>query len=208
MAHRRARKPGANMTNIKLENRVYELESAIRKHRESQRPPLVADRDLYLALDEPRRPAIALPARLVYLACPYSSPDPAVVAERVRLATIAAAAMFRMGIVVFSPITHGQQIHLAGAGDDHTLWMRHGLEMVRRSDQVEVLQLDGWETSKGVQAEIAEAKRLGIPVTYRGSPLEPSYPDWPDENKAHWSNEPQPADRGDDGRVLAEPEEA
>ena len=32
-----------------------------------------------------------------------------------------------------------------------------------------VLMLDGWRESKGVQLEIAEAKRLGMPVSYRGA---------------------------------------
>ena len=38
--------------------------------------------------------------------------------------------------------------------------------MIKRMDTLRVLMLPGWDRSKGVAAEIAEAERLGIPVFY------------------------------------------
>ena len=36
----------------------------------------------------------------------------------------------------------------------------------RRCDRLVVLMLDGWKQSRGVHAEIAIARRLGLPVTF------------------------------------------
>lgn len=104
---------------------------------------------------------------IVYLASPFSHANPIVREERFRRVCRHAAAMMKAGRVVFSPIVHNHPV-----AKEHDLprgwgfWSRMDEPFLRVADEVVVLQLPGWEISKGVQAEIALAKRLGIPVSY------------------------------------------
>jgi hypothetical protein len=72
------------------------------------------------------------------------------------------------GELLFSPIAHSHGIALAGAGGDWAAWTSFDQWMVERCDVVRVLQLDGWELSRGVDAEIVYATILGKPVEYVG----------------------------------------
>lgn len=104
---------------------------------------------------------------LVYLACPYSHPDPKVRRERFLAANAAAAKLMRQGLNVFSPITHCHPIAI-----DHDLpgdwqfWKRYDRAFIDCSNRMFVLTLDGWEESDGVKNEIEIATELGIEVEY------------------------------------------
>ena len=106
---------------------------------------------------------------LVYLASPYTPLNGEPVEERVTAACKAAAELMKHGNCVFAPIPHSHYIadHL---GDDlrmdHEFWMRQDLAVLRHCDVVMVLTLDGWDRSKGVAREMAEATAWGIPVQY------------------------------------------
>ncbi|HUU98857.1 MAG TPA: DUF1937 family protein [Phycisphaerae bacterium] len=102
---------------------------------------------------------------MIYLASPYSHPAPAVRAERFRLACNTAATLMQAGHRVFSPIAHTHPIAEAGGlplGWD--FWEQYDREMIAACTEVWVLPIDGWEQSSGVQAEIALARSLGLPV--------------------------------------------
>jgi hypothetical protein len=104
---------------------------------------------------------------MIYLASPYSNPEPAVREERFQAACAATAALVRAGHQVYSPIVHGHpltQHHVAG---DWRFWERHAYWHLERCDEIFVLMLDGWETSQGVQAEIEIAENLGKLISYR-----------------------------------------
>lgn len=103
---------------------------------------------------------------MIYLASPYSHPDPAVRQQRFEAACRAAAAMIRQGQTVFSPIAHSHAICAFGVPLDWRFWSRHDRRYLEACDEVVVLMLDGWQESVGVQAEIAIARELGKPVTY------------------------------------------
>lgn len=103
---------------------------------------------------------------MIYLASPYSHPDPAVREQRFRAACRMAGELMRQGVRVFSPIAHTHPIALEGdlpLGWD--FWEQFDREMIAACEAVVVLTLDGWRESKGVTAEIAIAKELGIPVS-------------------------------------------
>ena len=108
---------------------------------------------------------------MIYLASPYSHPRAAVRSERARNAVLAAAWLIReRGEAVFSPIAHSHHIALVGALDTTwETWAEMDLAIISVCRELVVLQLAGWEQSKGVAAEVAEAERLGIPVTYRSA---------------------------------------
>jgi len=103
---------------------------------------------------------------LIYLCSPYTSDDPAIRQQRFEAACRAAAAMIRQGQTVFSPIAHSHAICAFGVPLDSRFWSRHDRRYLEACDEVAVLMLDGWQTSVGVQAEIAIARELGKPVTY------------------------------------------
>ena len=103
---------------------------------------------------------------MIYVASPYSHPDPAVREARFRAACRATAALVQSGQAVFSPIVHGHQLTAHGLPADWKFWEPFDHEHLKRSDEVVVLMLDGWRESVGVQAEIRLARELGIPVRY------------------------------------------
>lgn len=103
---------------------------------------------------------------MIYLARPYSHPDPAVRQERFAAACRAAAELIRRGHVVFSPVAHSHAIAQHGLPLDWRFWSRHDRRYLEACDEVAVLMLDGWRESVGVRAEIAIARELDKPVRY------------------------------------------
>lgn len=109
------------------------------------------------------------PGELLYLASPYSSPDPVFREFRFREACRVSARLMSEGYAVFSPIAHSHPIaeFLApGLTCDHDFWMREDLPILSRCDRIVVLRLSGWEKSRGIAAEIASAASLDIPLEY------------------------------------------
>jgi nucleoside 2-deoxyribosyltransferase len=103
---------------------------------------------------------------VIYLASPYSHPDPAVREERFRAACRATAALLRAGEVVFSPIVHSHSLIEFELPTAWSYWERIDRVHLERCDEVAVLMLDGWRESIGVREEIAMARALGKPVRF------------------------------------------
>ena len=109
---------------------------------------------------------MTMPDEIIYLASPYSHPDPAVREARFEAACKAAAGILREGGIVFSPIAHSHHIAKYGLPPELGFWLRIDRAILAHCSAVHVLMLPGWRESKGVEAEIMEAERLGIPVEY------------------------------------------
>lgn len=106
---------------------------------------------------------------LVYLATPYSHDDPAVRHARFDAVNRMAAFLMREGHHIFSPISHTHPI--AEAGDlprDWNYWQSYDRAILRACSAMIVFTQEGWQSSRGVTAEIAIARELGIPVEYIG----------------------------------------
>lgn len=106
-----------------------------------------------------------MPRELVYLATPYSHPDPTIMEQRFRVANMAAARLMEAGVFVFSPISHTHPIAVAGElpkGWD--FWKAYDTTVISSCRKLIVLMQDGWKESTGVAAEIRIALELGIPV--------------------------------------------
>lgn len=104
---------------------------------------------------------------LVYLATPYSHDDPDVRARRFHKVNAVAAEMMRQGVHVYSPVSHGHPIALAGdlpKGWD--FWQQHCRTMMSICGKMVVLMEEGWRESLGVQAEIAIAREMQVPVEF------------------------------------------
>lgn len=103
---------------------------------------------------------------MIYLASPYSHPDPAVRQQRFESACEFTASMMRAGRLVFSPVVHSHPLVAYGLPTDWSYWRRLDLDHLRRCESLMVLTLDGWETSVGVASEIDAAIAMGKPVAY------------------------------------------
>jgi hypothetical protein len=108
-------------------------------------------------------------APLIYLASPYSHPNPAVRELRYELARIVTANWLKNGEAMFSPIVYGKSMEKM-IGTDYKSWKNFNDAMLTACTSLMVLKLDGWDISKGVQYEIALAKQLGKPVNYLQPP--------------------------------------
>lgn len=103
----------------------------------------------------------------VYLASPYSHPDPVVKHHRFRKAAKAAGLLIEAGYICFSPICHSHPI-----ADEHGLpgnwefWHQFDKAMIEWCDILVVLCIPGFDKSEGVKAEIALAQQLDRPVLY------------------------------------------
>lgn len=105
---------------------------------------------------------------LLYLACPYSDPDPEVRRLRFELANHSAAHLIQRGYHVFSPISHSHPIAIVGdlpLGFDY--WEAYDRRMLAACDRLVVLRSFGWEESQGVRLEMAIAEELGKPISFR-----------------------------------------
>lgn len=104
---------------------------------------------------------------MIYLASPYSHNDPDVREWRFQQVCRAAAVLMYNGQFVFSPISHTHPIAVHGnlpLGFDY--WEEYDRLMLKMCSELVVLMLDGWESSKGVQAEIRIMSELAKPVRY------------------------------------------
>ena len=105
-----------------------------------------------------------------YLGVPYSHKDSKIRKWRFDRVTEATAHLMKKGeyTTVYSPITHSHLINSAKIGSESFTWDfwidEYDLNFLAVCKVLLVLQLPGWEASKGVAAEIDYALEKGIPV--------------------------------------------
>ena len=110
-----------------------------------------------------------LPSGLIYLASPYSHPDPEVRLYRARMAAQATTALIRQGLVVHSPIAHSVgllQLTNVDLGHEFAAWERQDLGVIAAATSIVVLMLPGWERSVGIRRELDFARRRGLMPFY------------------------------------------
>ena len=103
----------------------------------------------------------------IYLASPYTSPDLLVQRRRASQAAQSAAILMQMGETVYSPIVHGHTVAMSDpelSERSHRFWMQQCYPLLHHAYAMYVLQLDGWQDSKGVQLEIDYARQHGKPI--------------------------------------------
>lgn len=112
-------------------------------------------------------------SELIYIASPYSHKAMSVMRDRFDAVCDYAGRLMQLGHVVYSPIAHSHPIAMrTGLPTDWDYWKTFDHAMITRSTSLMVLQLPGWDVSKGVTAEIQMAQALGIPVDYSGEEVE------------------------------------
>lgn len=106
-------------------------------------------------------------AGLIYLASPYTDPNPEVMERRFQLICLYAARLMAGGIHLYCPIAHTHPIALAGSlprGWD--FWEQYDRKLLAACTELWVVMLPGWDLSKGIAAEIKIAEELGLRVVY------------------------------------------
>lgn len=94
----------------------------------------------------------------VYLACPYTHPDPKVRLERFEAVNRVAGRLIEAGFHAFSPISMTHPIALAcGLEGDSEYWKPFNHAFIDVCDELLVLRIDGWKESEGVIGEIVYA---------------------------------------------------
>lgn len=99
---------------------------------------------------------------MIYLASPFSHPDPAVRRDRARLAHRCAAWGLKDNHMVFSPIAYTAIFRRANPilPADYESWKPLNEPMIEAAESLWLLAIDGWETNHGVAAELAFAHEL------------------------------------------------
>ena len=104
---------------------------------------------------------------MIYLASPYSHPDPLVRQDRFEKAMSACATLTKRGVHVFSPIAHWHPIAVShDLPTDANYWMAYNIHHLKHSSRLFVLELPGWQESIGVTEEIRIAKALRLPIQH------------------------------------------
>ncbi len=89
-----------------------------------------------------------------YIASPYSHGDPHIREMRYMYAAKYTAACLAAEDHVYSPIVHCHEIaktfNLRG---DFDFWRDYNLSMLAHAYELRILRIDGWESSRGLQAE-------------------------------------------------------
>jgi len=146
----------------------FDAESSVTILRDDAR-----DRQSRHGAEEPPGP------ELCYLASPYRSWNLADRVARFNAVRQWAGRLLRAGVLVLPPLAH--TITIADGFDvapTSRAWQRWDTTILRRCDRLIVLQLPGWTTSRGVEAEIREADRIGMPVHYLDPQLHEDVSSW------------------------------
>lgn len=97
---------------------------------------------------------------MIYLASPYSDPDPAVRQARYEQALAAVGWLVGQRIHVYSPILHFHNVALKhDLPKDADFWSGPNLNMLSRCDDFALFIIPGWKESKGCMEEVLLALR-------------------------------------------------
>jgi len=99
---------------------------------------------------------------MIYLAGPYTHKDPAVVEARYQAHREACIELMKKGFVVFSPIVHGHNLLPELNHWKHDDWISWDFGILKKCDMIYVLKLEGWEQSRGLEAELEFAAKHNI----------------------------------------------
>lgn len=106
-------------------------------------------------------------SKIIYLASPYTNPDPKAREENFRRVSILAAELNSKGIIAFSPITYGHTLlEFKEMPHDWEFWKVFCISFLQHCDELLVYKMPGWEKSNGVSEEVKYAKQNGIKVSY------------------------------------------
>lgn len=95
-----------------------------------------------------------LRGKLVYLAAPYSDPDPAVIRQRIEALCEIDALLIEAGIYTVTPLSKHFILGYRDLPGDWAYWGGYCRALLPRCDAMILLDLPGWEASEGVRGEL------------------------------------------------------
>lgn len=99
---------------------------------------------------------------MIYIASPYSHPATAMREFRYREVEGYTAKLLSERSWCYSPIVHCHQLSIRfSLPFTADFWEAYNFHMLERCDALHILQLPGWEDSRGVQSEIRHWNALG-----------------------------------------------
>ena len=103
----------------------------------------------------------------MYLASPYSHPDPFVREQRYLRAMKAMSNLLKEGVAVYAPIVHCHELaKIADLPKTAKFWETYNFTMLAAAESFGILEIEGWQESKGMADELVEAKRLGLRIEF------------------------------------------
>lgn len=109
-------------------------------------------------------------AGIIYLAGPYTDPDPEVRAARAHDATIASARLIEQGYIVYSPLTMTHPIDVQMSADGETqgsdYWVAFDEAFMEHCAAIVVLMTSGWAQSRGVAREVGFFEQRARHIIY------------------------------------------
>lgn len=104
---------------------------------------------------------------MIYVASPYSHPNAFVREKRFIDVVEFTGNLMKEGVIALSPIAHCHMIaKMCAMPVDFEFWQNYCIGLIDRCDAVVVLQLKGWEDSRGIKCELEYAQALGLPISY------------------------------------------
>lgn len=106
---------------------------------------------------------------MIYLATPYSDPDPRVMEFRFNAVNEVAGMLMNSGLYVYSPISHSHPIaQVGGLPGSWEFWKEYDQVMMSVCDELCIYTAYGWEKSVGVFEELNIALKGGKKISYIG----------------------------------------
>lgn len=103
----------------------------------------------------------------IYVASPYTHDDPKVMLHRMLEAMKYTASLISDQKWAYSPIVHCHNMaRTYNFPVDHTFWAAFDAAMIVPCKEVHVLQIEGWDKSKGVQHEIEFCRLIQKPMKF------------------------------------------
>ena len=105
---------------------------------------------------------------MIYLASPYSHSNISVRYKRYECVLQVAARLIKEGQLVFCPVVHTHPINIILGSEywDFSRWKEFDLAMLDKCDELVIVRIPGWETSKGVTEETRYARQWDIPIRF------------------------------------------
>jgi hypothetical protein len=102
---------------------------------------------------------------LIYLASPYTDPDPAVMEARALEACRVACGLLAQGHRVIAPIAFYHLIAKVGClPPEFEFWDQLDEQLILVCGELWIIAMLGWKSSRGINNEVIKARRWGKPI--------------------------------------------
>lgn len=103
---------------------------------------------------------------MIYLAAPYTDPDPDVVTQRMAHFCVVDAHLCKQGLITVSPLSKHWLKYHTNIPLTWEFWKTYSEKLLEKCDAMYVIMLPGWKESEGVQGEISLAKKMSLEIKY------------------------------------------